>query len=49
MNPGRIYTVDVLIDGIVVKTAHANEYVHELATRKIGDARYGFLCRSTAP
>ena len=42
VNPWRIYTVDVLIDGIVVKTALANEYVHELATRKIGDACYGF-------
>jgi hypothetical protein len=42
VNPWRTYTVDVLIDGIVVKTTLANEYVHELATRKIGDACYGF-------
>jgi hypothetical protein len=41
-NLARIYTVDVLIDGHVVRTAFANEYVYELAARKIGDGCFGF-------
>ena len=40
--PGRTFTIDLLIDGCVFKTALANEYVHDLAARGIGDGNYGF-------
>ena len=39
---GRSFTVDVLLDGLVVTTCHATSFVPELADRGMKDARYGF-------
>ena len=38
----RAFTVDLLIDGSVIKSTTANEYADELAAKAIGDGCYGF-------
>jgi GT2 family glycosyltransferase len=38
----RHFAVELLIDGLPVKTALAQDYVHELAQRGIGNGCYGF-------
>jgi O-antigen biosynthesis protein len=38
----RKFVVELLVDGLPVGTARADEYVHELAERDIGDGCYGF-------
>ena len=39
---GRNFTVDVLLDGLVIATCHAASFVPELANRGMKNARYGF-------
>ncbi|MEO8883625.1 MAG: glycosyl transferase, partial [Devosia sp.] len=41
-NPSQRFTVELLIDGLVVKTAYADNYVPELALQPAGDGCYGF-------
>jgi O-antigen biosynthesis protein len=38
----RIFTIDILIDGVPATTALANEFVQELTGRSLGDSCYGF-------
>jgi GT2 family glycosyltransferase len=40
--PGRTFTIDVLVDGTPIKTALANEFVQELLNRGFGKGCYGF-------
>lgn len=40
----RQFTVEILIDGYVIKTMRADVYVHELALEGLGEGRYGFEC-----
>jgi GT2 family glycosyltransferase len=40
--PTRRFTVELLIDGLVVKTAYADNYVQDFAGLGIGDGCYGF-------
>lgn len=39
---GRVFTIDILIDGVPATTALANEFVQELSGRSHGDGCYGF-------
>jgi GT2 family glycosyltransferase len=41
-NPSQRFTIELLIDGLVVKTAYAENYVGELASQATGDGCYGF-------
>jgi GT2 family glycosyltransferase len=41
--PERRFTVEVLLDGLVVATSHANRFVPELFEQRIGDGSYGFV------
>lgn len=43
-DPAKVFTIDVLVDGWVVKTVVANEYQPKLAARANGDAYHGFSC-----
>jgi GT2 family glycosyltransferase len=38
----RKFTVELLVDGIAVRTQRADSYVHELAEDRTGDGCYGF-------
>jgi GT2 family glycosyltransferase len=38
----RNFTVDLLLDGHVLGSVHASDYVHELAARGVGSGCYGF-------
>lgn len=49
VQPARRFTVELLIDGLVVKTAHADNYVQELASQKVGDGCYGFAISLDRP
>jgi GT2 family glycosyltransferase len=40
----RIFTIDVLVDGVTVKTVLANEYRAALALRSENDGYHGFSC-----
>jgi O-antigen biosynthesis protein len=41
-DPTRKFVVELLIDGLSVEAARADEYVHELARDDVGDGCYGF-------
>jgi GT2 family glycosyltransferase len=41
--PERRFTVEVLLDGLVVATCHANRFVPELFEQRIGNGSYGFV------
>ena len=41
--PERRFTVEVLLDGLVVATSHANRFVPELLEQQIGNGSYGFV------
>jgi len=41
-DPAQRFVVELLIDGLSVKTRRADEYVFELAQQNIGDGCYGF-------
>src|SRR5438874_4392094 len=43
-DPTRIFTIDVLVDGCVVKTVVANEYQPELIAGNNSDGYHGFSC-----
>ena len=45
-DPVRKFTVEILIDGYPVRVVRADALVPELATKRIGDACYGFSCRA---
>jgi GT2 family glycosyltransferase len=42
-HPERRFTVDVLLDGLVVATTYADKFVSELFEQGIGNGSYGFL------
>lgn len=41
--PERCFTVEVLLDGLVVATSYANRFVVELFEQRIGNGSYGFV------
>jgi O-antigen biosynthesis protein len=41
--PERRFTVEVLLDGLIVATSHANRFVLELLEQQIGNGSYGFV------
>jgi len=41
-DPNRKFVVELLVDGFPVKVVRAEDYVHELAARNVGDGCYGF-------
>jgi GT2 family glycosyltransferase len=41
--PERCFTVEVLLDGLVVATGYANRFVPELFEQRIGNGNYGFV------
>src|SRR5262249_8082373 len=40
--PERRFTVDILLDGLVVATSYADSFVPELFKQGVGDGTYGF-------
>jgi O-antigen biosynthesis protein len=40
--PARRFTVELLLDGLVIGTAYADNYVQDLAEKPIGDGCHGF-------
>ena len=43
-DPGRKFSVEILVDGYPVRVIRADAYVHELTKEQIGDGYYGFSC-----
>jgi len=41
--PHLRFTVELLIDGMVIATAHSSQFVSEFVDEQIGDGSYGFL------
>lgn len=41
-DPGQHFTVEILLDGLVVATCHATNFVPELARKGTNDGSYGF-------
>ena len=41
--PERRFTVEVLLDGLVVATSYANRFVVELSEQRVGNGSYGFV------
>src|SRR3974390_838875 len=42
-HPERRFTVDVLLDGLVVATTYADKFVPELFEQGVGNGTYGFV------
>src|ERR1700758_822665 len=42
-SPERRFTVDILLDGLVVATTYADKFVSKLFEQGIGDGSYGFV------
>src|SRR6516162_2440646 len=42
-HPERRFTVDVLLDGLVVATTYADKFVAELFEQGVGNGTYGFV------
>ena len=42
-DPSRRFTVELLIDGLVIDTAYCENYVREIAEQGLGDGCYGFV------
>jgi O-antigen biosynthesis protein len=42
--PAQRFTIELLLDGLVISTAYADNYVADLAEQGIGDGCYGFAC-----
>jgi GT2 family glycosyltransferase len=40
--PAQRFTVELLLDGLVIRTAYADTYVQDLAEKRIGDGCHGF-------
>src|SRR5664280_2233310 len=40
--PAQRFTVELLLDGLVIRTAYADIYVQDLAEKRIGDGCHGF-------
>ncbi len=38
----RRFTIEITVDGYVVRVVRADTYVHELAKQSLGDGFYGF-------
>jgi len=49
LDPGRKFVVELLLDGLPVRLARADNYVASLAAEQFGDACYGFAFSLTAP
>ena len=43
--PERRFTVEVLLDGLVVATSYANRFVVELFEQRVGNGSYGFVVK----
>src|ERR1035437_10237442 len=40
--PAQRFTVELLLDGLVIRTAYADNYIQDVAEKRIGDGCHGF-------